>query len=55
MLNEWEKDHKRIKDKIDDIELVIMKIELDLTYNRAVLKRLKKKQLELLKIYRFKR
>ena len=55
MLNEWEKDCKRIKDKIEDIELIIMKIELDLTYNKALMKRLKKKELDLLKNYRFKR
>lgn len=55
MLNEWEKDYKKIKEKIEDIELIIMKIELDLTYNKALMKRLKKKELDLLKSYRFKR
>jgi len=54
MLNDWEKKCKNIREKIEDLELVIMKIELDLTYNKALLKRLKKKQIELLKIYRFK-
>ena len=49
MLNEWEKDYKRIKEKIEDIELLIMKIELDLTYNKALMKRLKKKRIRFIK------
>lgn len=52
-MNDWEKEYKSVKEKIEEIELKIMKIELELTYNEAILKRLKVKQLEILKRYRY--